>query len=59
MGRELAPFRLIYVHPKGRSSTPSWMVVSSVEKIVGPTSETLRTISALTDDNDQFVVVAT
>jgi 20S proteasome alpha/beta subunit len=35
------------------------MVLSSVEKIVEPTSETLCTISGLTDDNDQFVVVAT
>ncbi len=35
------------------------MVVSSVENIVEPTSEALHTISGLTDDNGQFVVVAT
>ena len=34
------------------------MVVSSVEKIVEPTSVTLCTVSALTDDYDQFVVVS-
>jgi hypothetical protein len=37
----------------------SWMVVASVEKFVEPVSETLCVISGLTNDNDQFVVVAT